>query len=98
MADTVNFNIRIEKELKETAGQIFENYGMTTSQAIKMFLVNVAKTRKVPLTFDYQENDLILGTKTLQDIEQGRLDYQAGVLERLEPNEALNTLQELSRG
>ena len=98
MAHTVNFNLRIEKELKDEASKIFENYGMTTSQAIRMFLMNVAKTRKVPLTFDYQENDLVLGTKTLQEVEQGRLDYQNGVLERLEPNNAIEALQELSRG
>ena len=98
MAHTVNFNLRIEKELKDEASKIFENYGMTTSQAIRMFLMNVAKTRKVPLTFDYQENDLVLGTKTLQEVEQGRLDYQNGALERLEPNNAIEDLQELSRG
>ena len=51
---------------------------MTTAQAVRMFLVNVAKTKKVPLSFDYQADDLVLGADTLQAIEQGRLDYQAG--------------------
>ena len=46
---TVNFNMRIEKELKDETSQIFENYGMTTAQAVRMFLVNVAKTKRVPL-------------------------------------------------
>lgn len=98
MASTVNFNIRLEKELKDETSQIFENYGMTTSQAVRMFLVNVAKTKKIPLSFDYQADDLVLGAQTLQAIEQGRLDYEAGSLDRLAPNEALEALQGLSRG
>ncbi len=98
MANTVSFNMRLEKELKEETTKIFENYGMTTAQAIRMFLVNVAKTRKIPLSLDYQANDLVLGAKTLQDIEQGRLDYQAGILDRFPPENALEALQELSRG
>ncbi|MGP5516589.1 type II toxin-antitoxin system RelB/DinJ family antitoxin, partial [Psychrobacter alimentarius] len=48
---TVNFNMRLEQELKDETSQIFENYGMTTAQAVRMFLVNVAKTKKVPLSF-----------------------------------------------
>ena len=95
---TVNFNMRVEKELKDETSQIFENYGMTTAQAVKMFLVNVAKTKKVPLSFDYQADDLVLGAETLQAIEQGRLDYQAGKLDRLAPDEAIQALQELTRG
>lgn len=95
---TVNFNMRVEKELKDETSQIFENYGMTTAQAVRMFLVNVAKTKKVPLSFDYQADDLVLGADTLQAIEQGRLDYQAGKLDRLAPDDAIQALQELTRG
>lgn len=54
--------------------------------------------RKIPLSFDYQADDLVLGAQTLQAIEQGRLDYEAGRLDRLAPNEALEALQALSRG
>lgn len=61
---TVNFNMRVEKELKDETSQIFENYGMTTAQAVRMFLVNVAKTKKVPLSFDYQADDLVIGAET----------------------------------
>ena len=54
--------------------------------------------RKIPLSFDCQADDLELGAQTLQAIEQGRLDYEAGRLDRLEPNEALEALQALSHG
>lgn len=58
MSNVINFNLRMEKELKEQASIIFENYGMTTSQALRMFLMNVIHTRKVPLTLDYQAERL----------------------------------------
>ena len=75
---TVNFNMPVEKELKDKTSQIFENYGMTTAQAVRMFLVNVDKTKKFRYQFDYQADNLVLGAETLQAIEQGRLDYRAG--------------------
>lgn len=49
MSSTVNFNMRLEKELKDETSQIFENYGMTTSQAVRMFLVNVAKPKNTAI-------------------------------------------------
>ena len=36
-----------------------------------MFLVNVAKTKKVALDFDYQADDLVLGALGLQAISRG---------------------------
>lgn len=58
----------------------------------------MSPNQKIPLSFDYQADDLVLGDQTLQAIKQGRLDYEAGKLDRLEPNEALEALQGLSRG
>lgn len=52
---TTNYNIRLEKELKDTAFAVFESYGLTPSQAIKLFLTQVAQTNQVPLSFDYQQ-------------------------------------------
>ncbi len=66
----VNFNLRLEKDLKEKTGAIFENYGMTTAQAIRMFLHNVANTKKIPLVFDYQANDRTPSPSTLEAIEE----------------------------
>lgn len=51
---TTNYNIRLEKELKDNAFAVFESYGLTPSQAIKLFLTQVAQTNTVPLSFDYQ--------------------------------------------
>lgn len=51
---TTNYNMRIGKDLKEKAFSVFESYGLTPSQAIKLFLNQVADTNQVPLSFDYQ--------------------------------------------
>lgn len=90
--------MRVERQLKDETSQIFENYGMTMAQAIRMFLVNVAHTKKVPLALDYQADELVLGVQTLYAIEQGRADYDAGRLDRLTPDEAIQALQGLSCG
>lgn len=51
---TANYNIRLDQELKERAFSVLESYGLTPSQAIKLFLHQVAKTNTVPLSFYYQ--------------------------------------------
>ena len=50
---TTNYNIRLDQALKEKAFSVFESYGLTPSQAIKLFLTQVAETNTVPLLFDY---------------------------------------------
>ncbi len=58
---TTNYNIRLDQELKDKAFAVFESYGLTPSQAIKLFLNQVADTNTVPLSFDYKSktNDCI---------------------------------------
>ena len=50
---TTNYNIRLDQELRDRAFSVFESYGLTPSQAIKLFLNQVAETNTVPLSFDY---------------------------------------------
>ena len=52
---TTNYNIRLDRELKENAFAVFDGYGLTPSQAIKLFLTQVAQTNQVPLSFEYQK-------------------------------------------
>lgn len=51
---TTNYNIRLDQELKNKAFAVFESYGLTPSQAIKLFLNQVADTNTVLLSFDYK--------------------------------------------
>ncbi|TYC49875.1 type II toxin-antitoxin system RelB/DinJ family antitoxin [Weissella muntiaci] len=40
--------IRIDKEIKERSDKVFNSSGITTQVAIKMFLMQVAKTGETP--------------------------------------------------
>ena len=49
--------IRIDDNLKQQAFSVFEQYGMTATQAVKMFFAQVAKTHSIPLSLNYQEKE-----------------------------------------
>lgn len=51
---TANYNIRLDDELKKRAFPVFESYGLTPSQAIKLFLNQVADTHVIPLSFEHK--------------------------------------------
>ena len=76
----VNYNIRIEQELRDEAFAVLNSYGLSPSQAIKLFLNQVAKTRSVPLTFDYQKdynlstNGEALLRQTIKEFENGEFE------------------------
>ena len=52
--------IRIDDELKKEADEMFEEVGMNTSVAVKIFLTRFVKTGKFPFeieTIDHQPNE-----------------------------------------
>lgn len=51
---TTNFSIRIDENLRVEATQILASYGLSPTQAVKLFFNQVVATHKVPLSFDYQ--------------------------------------------
>ena len=55
---TTNFNLRLEQDLRDRAFTVFERYGLTASQALKLFLTQVAETNKIPLSFDYAQDNV----------------------------------------
>ena len=65
---TTNYNIRLDQELRDDAFAVFESYGLTPSQAIKLFLTQVAQTNSVPLSFEYQA---ISNLNTLPKVSDG---------------------------
>lgn len=79
---TTNFNIRLDENLKTEASQILASYGLSPTQAIKMFFNQIVATREVPLSLSYQnrvptakllkamaeaENDELTSFKSLDD-------------------------------
>ena len=68
---TTNYNIRLDKDLKDRAFSVFESYGLTPSQAIKLFLNQVADTNAVPLSFDYQPTPNAQTIAAMKELENG---------------------------
>lgn len=45
--------MRLDSELKDKVTPILADYGLTMPQAFKLFLNQIAKTKTIPLSFDY---------------------------------------------
>lgn len=83
--------IRIDDDLKKEADEMFDEVGMNTSVAVKIFLTRFVKTGKFPfeIEVDYQPNEESLKAfqETEQMIAQGNLENAEtlqGYFERLE--------------
>lgn len=49
MSDTTTkLQIRIERDLKESADEVFHELGLDATTAVRMFFTKVAKTRSIP--------------------------------------------------
>lgn len=77
---TTNFNLRLEQELRDRAFLVFERYGLSASQAFKLFLNQVAETNKIPLSFDYAEKELIHSAETGLEVKENSECYRADKL------------------
>lgn len=55
---TVNFNMRLDANLRDRAFPVIERFGLSPAQAFKLFLTQVAATNTLPLSFDYEEKSL----------------------------------------
>ncbi len=92
---TTNFNLRLDKELRDKAFPVFERYGLSASQAFKLFLNQVAETNQIPLSFDYAAT--VPNAETAKAIHQGREDYQAGRLTGYSSDEVSKALVDIAR-
>jgi DNA-damage-inducible protein J len=66
MATDTTLNIRIEEEIKNRAAEIFEASGLTTSSAVRMFLIRVIEDEGLP--FDASKPN----AKTLRAIRDAK--------------------------
>lgn len=86
----VSYNMRIDKQLRDDAFLVLENYGLTPSQAFKLFLKQIATTKKVPLSFDYQD-DYTLSAKGEKLLNQSIQEFKNGEFE------TLNTVEDFQK-
>lgn len=99
----IDYNVKIDQELQAEAFAVLEGYGLSPSQAIKLFFKQIARTKIVPLSLDYQAKELthefIPNLETQQDILQARQDFLAGKLESYQTiEEAMQAIKETAHG
>ena len=59
---TVLFRCRIEKPLLNKANRVSKRLGTSTSEMVRIFVTQMARTGKVPLRLDTGQDDAIAGT------------------------------------
>lgn len=69
-AESTTITIRVDKDLKEDAAELFEDLGMNTSTAINTFLRQSVRENKVP--FEIKRN--IETEIALREVKEGNLE------------------------
>lgn len=89
---SISYNIRIDEELRDKAFPILESYGLTPAQAFKLFLNQVSRTGKIPLSFDYQNGsqDYSLTAQAEARLRQSIREIASGEYEDFDNIESLN--------
>ena len=59
---TVLFRCRIEKPLLDLANRVTKRLGRSTSEMVRIFVTQMARTGKVPLKLDAGQDDAIAGS------------------------------------
>ncbi len=56
---TVLFRCRIEKPLLDKANRVAKRLGTSTPEMVRIFVAQMARTGKVPVSLDASENDSV---------------------------------------
>jgi len=74
MAETINVTIRLDKEIKEQAEQMFNGFGMNFSTAINIFIRQTLRQGKIPFEiydpFYSDENQAVIKQR-IDQVESG---------------------------
>ena len=86
---TVDIRLRISEEIKTDAEEIFNQMGMTMSQAMRMFLIQCVNTGKLP----FNPQAKIANKETLESFRQLETrEYESYTLDEFK-----NVLKELGK-
>jgi DNA-damage-inducible protein J len=75
MADTINVTIRLERDVKEKAEKMFNDFGMNLSTAFNIFARQSLRQGKIPFEiYDpfYSEKNQAELSRRIADIENGK--------------------------
>ena len=83
MPDTINVTIRLDKEVKEQAEKMFDDFGMNLSTAFNIFVRQSLRQRKIPFEiYDpfYSEANQVELSRRIAEIESGATNLVANEL------------------
>ena len=73
MSETINVNIRMEKDLKERAEYLFSNLGMNMSTALNIFVRQAVRQGKIPFEITTHTDNFY----SLENIERIKKSIQS---------------------
>jgi len=76
VSETINVTIRLDREIKEQAEKMFEDFGMNLSTAFNIFARQALRQGKIPFEiYDpfYSEKNQARLAKSIADAEAGRV-------------------------
>jgi len=72
MAKTEQLNVRIEPQIKKAAEAVFNELGLTPSQAINMFYRQAALQQALPFTVSIPNRETLAAMRELEEGEELR--------------------------
>ena len=75
MAETINVTIRLDKDLKENAERMFNDFGMNLSTAFNIFVRQALRQGKIPFEiYDpfYSDKNQAELNRRIADVEAGK--------------------------
>jgi len=90
MADTINVTIRLDREIKEQAENMFDDFGMNLSTAFNIFVRQSLRQRKIPFEIHdpfYSKQNQAELSRRIAEIEAGTATFVVKTMEELEAME-----------
>ena len=76
MADTINVTIRLDRDVKERAERMFNDFGMNLSTAFNIFARQALRQGKIPFEISdpfYSEKNQARFARSIADAEAGKV-------------------------
>ena len=90
MADTINVTIRLDRDVKERAEQMFSDFGMNLSTAFNIFARQALRQGKIPFEISdpfYSEKNQMELSRRIAEIESGKANLTVHELIEVEDEE-----------
>lgn len=74
----INVTIRMDKELRREADNLFDDLGMSLNQAIIIFIKQAVREQRIPFSIsrDIPNKETLKSFKEIEDSEKGKADLK----------------------